>query len=224
MKNILTILLTTLLLSGFGKLNAQTINWKSKFNHKRSLFNINAGAAYGIIAGAGYGYQVNRGAFPIWLQATISTPAGNKLFDDYKSGIGGQIRILNLTNIQASVVIEGIFRRSENEIVTMSNFGGKISAAAGYYSSGWFIAADLGFDKAAATHLHHKEVYKKSYPNVKDGWFEVPTGGNFNVGLQGGISIGRNDLYLKGGLLRTERLENTLMLPYYGELGYNIRF
>jgi hypothetical protein len=41
--------------------------------------------------------------------------------------------------------------------------------------------------------------------------------------LQTGFSFGRNDIYLKGGKLVTQDFSTTPLLPYYFQVGYNIR-
>ena len=56
---------------------------------------------------------------------------------------------------------------------------------------------------------------------MKDGWYE-PTGGNFYYGLKTGLSLKRNDIYLKAGKILAQDLKTKPPMPFYVELGYNI--
>ena len=205
-----------------GQSFSQNINWKSLDRHQKHILNLNVGAEYGLTFGAGYGYQL-KSKFPILLNVEHSFPSGRNLSDDSKTKIGGTIRVYEVNNFQFSARIQGVFRRYENSMVKLLNFGSDMAAIAGYYKPKWFIAGETGFDKAIVTHFKHSAAYKENFPGVKDGWYEPATGGNFYYGLQTGYSFGRNDIYLKGGKLLTQDFSTEPLLPYYLQVGYNIR-
>lgn len=205
-----------------GNVFSQTINWESLRKNQKHIININAGAEYGLTAGAGYGYQL-KSKIPIVLNIEHSVPSGKNLSDDFKTKIGGYIRLYEINNFQFSVKVQGVFRRFENSFAHLTNFGSDMAGIAGYYKPKWFVAGEAGFDKAIVTHFKHTRAYKEIFPDVKDGWYEPATGGNFYYGLQTGFSFGRNDIYLKGGKVVTQDFSTSPMLPYYLQLGYNIR-
>ena len=200
----------------------QVINWKSLEKEERHLININAGADYGLTLGAGYGYQL-KSKIPVVLNVGYFFPTGKKLTDDFKTKLGGHIRLYQINNFQFSAKIQGVFRRYENSFVTLLNFGSDLSGIAGYYKPKWFIAGEAGFDKAIVTHFKHSAAYKQNFPSVKDGWYEPATGGNFYYGLQTGFSFRQNDIYLKAGKVVTQDFSTIPLLPLYLEVGYNIR-
>lgn len=215
---------TGLLISVMLSVNAfsQSINWESLDKDQKHIFNINAGAEYGLTLGAGYGYHL-KSKMPIVLNFEYSFPAGNELTDDFKTKIGGYIRIYEVNNFQFSARIHGVFRRYENPYARLLNFGSDMAGIAGYYKHKWFIAGEAGFDKAIVTHFKHSAAYKQNFPSVKDGWYEPATGGNFYYGLHSGFSFGQNDIYLKGGKVISQDFSTTPLLPYYLQVGYNIR-
>jgi hypothetical protein len=205
-----------------GNVFSQSINWKSLKKEQRHIINVNAGIDYGITAGAGYSYQLKSG-LPVVLNAEYSFPGGKNLSDDFKTKIGGYIRLYQHNNFQFSAKVQGVFRRYQNSFATLLNFGSDMSGIIGYYKPKWFVAGEAGFDKAIVTHFKHSEAYKENFPSVKDGWYEPATGGNFYYGLQTGFSFRRNDIYLKAGKLITQDFSSTPLLPFYLQAGYNIR-
>ena len=208
----------------FGSANAQTINWASLKEENRHIVNANLGLDYGVTFGLGYGYHFRTWVFPTIASMEYSTPSGDKLFDDFKTKLGIQIRLAEFKNLQLTAKIHGVFRRYKSDMVSLVNFGSDLSAIAGYYRKSWFIAAEGGFDKAIATHFKHSQRAKDRYPGVVGGWYQPATGGNFYYGLQAGFSFWKCDIYLKAGKVISQDLKATPMLPYYTQVGFNWRF
>lgn len=210
--------------SFISTVKAQTINWASLKAENKQIINVNAGLEYGAVYGVGYGHTIKNRLFPIVASIEYSAPAGDKPYDDFKTKIGGQIRLLNLNNVQFSTKLQGVFRSYQNELVRMVNFGSDFSGIVGYYRPTWFVAGEVGFDKAIVTHFTHSQAYKDQYSGVVDGWYEPATGGNLYYGLQTGFSFRRHDIYIKAGRMLTQDFRTTPILPFYSQLGYNIRF
>lgn len=213
---ILTVLMT------FSKAEAQVFNWESE--QGKQIVNMNIGSEYGIVGAVSYAHKVESKRFPIWLNMSISTPVGKDLLDDYKVKAGGQIRLLSFRKFQLGTSLQILFRTINMHYMKARNLGGELGLTGGYYSNKWFIAGELGFDKASATYIEHKESYRQIHPEVKNGWYEVSTGGNFNYGICTGISLSKKDLYLKAGILKTQDFKSTPLLPIYAQLGYNYKF
>src|ERR1044072_8205021 len=181
-KNLLFVILTAI----SSTLNAQTINWMSLEKQQKHIVNVNAGVEHGLVFGAGYGRQLTVAGFPVIVDAEYSQPSGNQIFDDFKTKLGGHVRVVKYSNIQVSAKVQGIYRRYQNDLSRMQNFGSDMSVTAGYYRKRWFGSAEIGFDKAIVTHIRNSEAYLAQYDGAKDGWYEPSTGGNFYYGLQGG--------------------------------------
>lgn len=205
-----------------NSLNAQNINWGSLQKKEKHIFNVNTSLEYGWTFGGGYGYQLKT-KLPIVLSTEYSFPGGNILLDDFKTKIGGTIRFAKVDNFQFSAKLHGVFRRYENTLSRLVNFGSDMSAAAGYYKKKWYVAAEAGFDKAIVTHFKHSQEYKNNFPDVQDGWFEPSTGGNFYYGIQSGISFKQHDIYLKAGRTVTQDFRTSPLIPFYAQLGYNLK-
>lgn len=203
-------------------LQSQTINWANLKIEEKHILNVNAGWEYSFVYGLGYGYHLKTKT-PIILESSISFASGEVIFDDFKTKIGGQINFYTIKNFRFNASIHGIYRRYENPLVALQNFGADASLVIGYYKPKWFAGGEFGYDKAIATHFKHSEIYKEVYPEVKNGWYEPATGGNFNFGIQGGYSFLRSDLILRAGKVITQDFKTTPMIPFYVQLGYNYR-
>lgn len=152
-------------------------------------------------------------------------PSGEILLDDFKTSIGGQMVLINNNNFKGSLGANGIYRRYENPLVRLQNFGCEIKGIFGYYKPKWFLACEVGFDKAIMTHFKHSQIYKNTiYQDVQDGWYEPATGGNFCYGLQTGYSFKKSDITLNLGILTTQDFKSAPQIPYYLAIGYNYKF
>ena len=200
----------------------QNINYYTLEPTQRHMISLHAGFEHGAVLGIGYGYQV-KSTMPIILSLDFSVPAGDNAFDDLKTKIGGQVNVISAGHFQTAVKAYGIFRRYENDMVRMLNFGSEFSATAGYYTSKWHAAAEFGFDKAVVTHIRHSDVMHEYNPSVQNGWY-LPTGGNFFYGIQGGYAFATNDLYARLGRTVEQDFKTTSILPWYFEMGWNVKF
>lgn len=224
MKHILS--LSALLLGLFllaAPAGAQTLNWGAWTPAQKNLIRLHAGFEYGLVFGADYGHRLPTG-IPLFLNATYSFPAGKNLTDDFNARIGGQAGLLRAGDFRLSAGLRGVFRREENAFVRMYNFGAELSGVAGYYRPHWFVAAEVGFDKALTTHFRHTPLMQENFPGVRDGWYGPTSGGHFAYGIQSGYSFKRIDLTLRIGRLLEQDLKTAPLTPFYAELGVGGRF
>jgi hypothetical protein len=202
--------------------NAQDINWGNLEVKHKHFINVKMGLEHGLMYGAGYGYQIKT-RLPTVLNIEYSSPAGKNLTDDLKVKIGGKMRLYQTGNFHFSANIHGVTRRYKNDYVRLINFGSDFSLVTGYYKSKWFAAAEIGFDKAIVTHFKHSELFKTNFPDVKDGWYQPATGGNFYYGLQTGFSGKKYDIYLKTGKVGVQDFITLPSIPYYAQLGFTLK-
>jgi hypothetical protein len=123
------------------------------------LVHLQTGFEYGFVAGAGYGYKFKT-QMPLFLNAEYSFPAGETLTDDFKTRIGGQIRLLEAGGFSVAAKAYGIFRRFENTQAALVNFGSEFSGLAGYYRPKWFVAGEFGF-KGLGSNPNQIAAHKK---------------------------------------------------------------
>ena len=218
MKNIKIIIAIVLLLVSTALTKAQTLNWNTLTNDQRHIINVNAGLDYGATLGVGYGYHLKT-SLPVVLNAQFSTPAGENLFDDFKTKTGAQVRLYEWKSFSFSVEAQGIFRRYQNSYARLLNFGSEFSGTVGYYRKSWFVAGQIGFDKAIVTHFKNSDLMTDNYADVQNGWYQPATGGNFFYGLQGGYSLSSIDFYMKVGKVIQQDFKSSPLVPLYGQLG-----
>lgn len=204
--------------------SAQTFNWSRVDENKKFMVNAKFGMEHGAIFGLEFGYQIKTALFPVILNVEYSFPTGENFLDDFKTKIGGQIRLIEYNNVHFTANIHGVFRRYENDFVRLLNFGADLSGILGYYRNNWFAAAEFGFDKAIVTHFKHSDTYRSQYSGFINGWYQPPTGGNYYYGLQTGVSFYEHDIYLRLGKTVMQDFKTSPMLPVYGQLGYNLKF
>lgn len=209
------------LFTGFSY--AQTLNWANVMDENKHIVNLNFGLSYSVNYGLSYSYRIPNKRFLTLATFDFSMPSGSDAFDDFKIRIGNQTRWFSVGGFQFSTKLYGIYRQITFDNVRLRNFGSELSGTIGYYRPKWFLAADLGFDKAIATHFKHGTMYKTHFENVQDGWYEPATGGNFNYGLHAGFSLKRTDMYLKVGKIITQDFKTKPFLPIYAELGVTRR-
>ena len=200
---------------------AQNINWRSFNGEQTHLVSLNVGWDFASTIGVGYGYKL-KASIPIMLSVDFSLPFGENLLDDFKVKLGGQAELLTLGNFSATVKASGIFRRYENSVARLLNFGSEFSGVVGYYQPRWHAAAEFGFDKAITTHINHSALTRERYPAIKDGWY-VPTGGNFFYGIDVGYSFESYDIHSKIGKTVTQDRKTTAWIPFYLQMGVNLR-
>lgn len=222
MKKILIIIIGLMLTSAIQPVVGQTINWNSVDNFK-NVINLGFGWDYSVSYQIAYARRLNT-KMPVALNASFAIPAGENRVDDFKTKMGGQLVILNNENYKGIVTINGIFRRYESPLVRLHNFGSELKGSFGYYHAKWFLSAELGFDKAIVTHVKHAKSYKDNvYAQAVEGWYEPATGGNYMLGLQTGVSFKKSDLTLNLGVVKTQDLKSSPLIPFYLMLGYNFR-
>ena len=136
--------------------SAQQINWRNLADKKPHIVNVYMGWDYSTVAGIGYGQKL-RTTLPIVLNIEYSSPFGNNMFDDFKTKFGGQAEVLHLNNFSVTVKVYGLFRRYENDLVRLVDFGSEFSTNFGYYKANWYVAGEVGFDKAIATQIKNSE-------------------------------------------------------------------
>ena len=221
-KHYIIIIVLSILLN-IKSINAQNINWNS-IDSSKHIINASIGLDYSFNFGIGYAYKFDT-KLPIIIQTNFAIPSGKSLVDDFKFRVGGQIRLFDKSNFVGAVGINGIYRRYKTHLVRMQNFGADLKGTIGYYRLKWFVAAEIGFDKAIVTHFKHSNSYKENiYADVVDGWYEPSTAGNFNYGLQAGFSLKHIDIIAIGGMLITQDFKTKPRLPFYVGLSCNYKF
>ena len=223
MKKLKIILLLLILASLSRTVNAQTLNWYA-LDSTKHIMNANFGLDYSFSFGVGYAYKLNT-KLPIVLNANFSKPSGEKVFDDFKAKIGGQFCLFKKSNFVGSISIFGIYRKHQTNLVRLQNFGSDMKGAFGFYKPKWFVAAEVGFDKAIVTHFKHSQKFKDEiFEGVVDGWYEPATGGNFYYGFSTGYSFEKADITFNLGKVISQDFKTSPLLPFYLDLGYNFRF
>ena len=202
---------------------AQSLNWANmdSVNH---ILTANFALDYSVSYGIGYGYALNT-RLPVVLNASLSAPFGEEAVDDFKAKLGGQVCLLNKSNFVGAVSLFGIYRRYENQLIQLQNFGSEMKGVIGFYKKQWFLAGEVGFDKAIVTHFRHSKTYKETiFPDVQDGWYEPATGGNFYYGIQTGYSFKRSACTLNIGSIMAQDFKTKPLIPYYLTLSYHHNF
>jgi hypothetical protein len=201
--------------------HSQTVNWKNLGAKQKHIVSASVGFDHATTAVLGYGYHINT-RWPLVVGVDYSMPFGKRLLDDFKTRVGGQLNLLRLKNFLGTVKAYGVFRRYENQYATLFNFGSEFSATMGYYRHKWWAAGEFGFDKAIVTHIRHSSLMLEYNPGLQSGWY-IPTGGNAFYGIQAGYSFKRNEVYTRFGKTTWQDFKTDSPVPYYFQLGWNLK-
>jgi hypothetical protein len=148
----------------------------------------------------------------------VGAVAGDADLRDYRVRLGGSVQLVQRGTFRVAASAAFMTRGTSNTIFRAINFGSDVGVTAGVYHRGWFVAGEVGFDKAIITHLAHTQEYRdQHYEDAKDGWY-LNNGGTGRLGLQLGSSIGGAELLLRAGIARTQGGE-ALLAPGYLTLG-----
>jgi len=187
---------------------------------------INAGLDPAVLTSFGYSYRIDSEKFSrdIILFGDVSIPAGNFEFNDYRIKVGIQSSVLALSKWDLSLNGSFILRGTQNSIHSATNYGVAIFALVGYYEICWFSALEFGYDKGIITNVQHTDWYRNNFfPDVKDGYYSNPSG-NISLGFRTGYLISNFDITLRGGLAKTEKINDPVGIPIYSSIGINYHF
>lgn len=221
MRNIIVKVILFIIIS--NTINAQNINWRAFKEEQKHIIGINTGLDFGVTYGVNYGRKLNT-KLPMVLNGEFSFPSGNKVLEDFKVKMGVQLEVIHAGNFSATLKVNGIFRRFENDRTRLLNFGSEFAGVVGYYKPRWYVAGEISFDKAIITHIKHLPNALENNPDLTSGWY-IPTGGNFAYGIQTGLVLGqKSDLNLKIGRVVNQNFKTEPLIPFYLQLEYNRRF
>jgi hypothetical protein len=203
--------------------HAQNVNWRSLGENQSSLIQFDLGYDYGVTTQIGYSRHFSWFR-PVVLGLEYSFPMGKDLIDDFKVRVGGQVEVLQMDEFSATVRIQSVFRRYQNQLVRILSFGSDFALVTGYYKPSWYGAAEVGFDKSIVSHLKHTDIMKDNFPTIRDGWY-IPSGGHYYYGIQAGKTLGEVfDLSLRLGATKAQARDEDAVIPFYGEIGLSLRF
>jgi hypothetical protein len=221
MKSLISVIAAVLLAAPLTA-HAQHVNVAALEPHA-NVVAVTTGAEHGLMLGMGYGRVVDVADRPILLGAHLNLGWAEVDISDFQLRAGALAPIVGSRHWKLIGSATATLRGTENDIARMTTAGADVSLLAGRYSPRWFIAGELGFDWAMATHIEHDDAYRMNvYADARDGWYANP-GGMIRAGLQSGLSLGRHDLILRAGRV-VDVAGKPAMFPVYGTLTFDTRW
>ncbi len=171
-----------------------------------------------VITSLGYGRMTSLLGSTTQFGLEVGVVAGDADLRDYRVRLGGELQLVHRGAFRVAASAAFMTRGTSNTVFRAVNFGSDFGVTAGVYHRGWFVAGEVGFDKAIITHLTHTQEYRDQYyEDAKDGWY-LNNGGTGRLGVRMGRSIGSAELLLRAGIARTQGGES-LTAPGYLTLG-----
>jgi hypothetical protein len=216
------VILFALLLAAPLTAHAQHFN-VGALDEGTDVANLTTGAEHGLMLGMGYARAVSVADRPIVVGGHLTLGWAEVDIDDFRLRAGALAPIVGQGRWKLLGGVTATIRGTKNEIARMIDLGTDVAILAGRYAPRGFLAAELAFDWAMATHVGHREVYRtKVHADARDGWYRNP-GGMIRAGLQGGLSLGRLDVILRAGRF-LDTSGNPPLFPFYGTLTFNTRW
>ncbi|HEX5059116.1 MAG TPA: hypothetical protein VFV99_07135 [Kofleriaceae bacterium] len=184
---------------------------------------LTAGAEQGFVVGAGYARAISVADRLLVLGGDLELDWAEIDIDDFRMQAGASAPIVTHRRLQLIGSLAGVVRGTNNDAARMINVGVDAAVLGGYYAPRWFVAGEVGFDWAGATHITHSDTYRMVvYADAKDGWYGN-TAGTFRYGIQAGLSFAGNDVVLRAGRLM-DVAGNPALFPIYATLAYDRRW
>ncbi len=171
----------------------------------------------------GYGRVIRLYGHAFQLTADIGLATAQLDTRDFRARVGTQTSLLRWRSLHLAGSATFITRGTQNQVYKALDFGADLTGALGLYRHGWFVAGEVGKDKAIITHVTNSEWYRKYfYPEAKDGWY-LDAGGTIHYGVTAGLALGPMELAARFGWLRAENGDQ-MMPPMYATLGVGVGF
>jgi hypothetical protein len=176
-----------------------------------------------VVGAMGYARVLTIAEHPFQFSLDGSVAVGDADVRDFKTRLAVQTSVLSWRSVHLTGSLAFVTRGTENSIYRGFSFGSSATGTLGWYRRRWFAAGELGFDKSIITHVTHSDWYREHFfPDAKDAWY-LDTGGTYNAGVTGGLSLGRTEVVGRFGWARTERM-NALLPPMYATLGLGVAY
>ena len=176
-----------------------------------------------VVSTVGYGRVIPVFGRPVQFAGDIGVASAGWDVNDFRARLQAYASVVEWRDVHLTGSATFLTRGTENLIYRGLNFGADLTGTVGMYRGGWFVAGELGFDKAVITHITHTDWYRENnYADAKDGWY-LDAGGTYHYGVAGGFAIGRAELVGRFGWQRTEKW-NDLAAPVYVSLGTGFAF
>ncbi len=188
-----------------------------------SRMHVTAGVDPAVIPSIGYDRVASLFGRTAQVGVEGGVVAGEADLRDFRARLSGRVQLVRYGGLRLAASAAAITRGTDNDVFRAVNFGADLGATGGFYQRGWFVAGEIGFDKAVMTHVTHTKQYRdENYAEAKNGWY-LDNGGTWRFGVASGVAIGRTELMLRAGIPRTQGGES-LPLPAYVSLGLGVRF
>lgn len=157
------------------------------------------------------------------LKADFTWPLMAPDLRDYRVRLGARINAYEYKQFQLPVHLNLVVRGTENTAATAVGFGTDLSVMPGFYSTTWFLAAEVTWDQQWSTYIEHSDAYREyGYADAKDGWYRISSY-KFRYGARIGMLIRKRvELLLRGGFEQDGKWD-TETPPIYAVLGANLR-
>lgn len=202
---------------------AQEVNLSRLDDEPANRVHLRTGAEHGFVAGVGYARTVSLLEHRLLVLGDVSLPWAGLDVADYRVRTGVLVPFAATRRWRLAGTLAPTVRGTSNVAARMTSLGADAGVQGGFYARHWFVAAEVGLDWAATTHVANTASYRQIvYADARDGWYAL-SGGTYRYGLQAGASFGRYDLALRVGKLG-ELGGGQPMLPFYGTLAVDARW
>lgn len=195
----------------------------ARFGTERNRVYTTFGLDPAFVASVGYGRVVPVLTHDFQLTGEVGVQTAGDDARDFRTRIGTQTSLAHWRSLNVSGSATFVSRGTDNSIYRGFNFGADLAGAVGVYRPRWFVAGEMGLDKAIITHVTLSDYYRANfYPGAKSGWY-LDAGGTIHDGIAAGLTLGKTELVGRVGRLRTERYHD-MMPPLYASVGLGVGF
>lgn len=198
--------------------SAQDINLGRVSTSQPHIAHVHTGLDHAFTATLGYDYVLPLAGRLLLTGAELTLPWAEPDLGDYQLRLTGAAPLLELGGWKLSARLGPTLRGADTAAANMTSLGVDTRFTFGWYAQLGFVAAQLGVDWTATTHITNSDAYRaRVYADARDGWY-WSTGGTLYAALLGGFSFGRWGVTLRGGVPRALNLDSQT-IPFFALIG-----
>jgi hypothetical protein len=212
-----------------------TISLNSKSQTRIGVLDTNS-QSIGIATGLDYsvlplmvsykrGFKLLQYKYPVNAGVDVTVPIYKFDFNDVRIRLITETTIYRKNNFNVRGGIDPVFVNLKMETEIMTSLGMDFHVFTGFTNDKWNVGLELNYNKIFTSYIKHTDVYRDNvFTDAVDGWYKN-TAANIRLGALVNRKIIDFDVYLKGGLSKTGKLNDYLFVPgIYANIGVNYRF
>lgn len=197
-------------------------------DRQQQSFGLSVGLDYSvlpIILAYKHGVRIFGYKHPASIGVEVTIPAFAFDLADIRFRMNSEATIYRKNNFEVRAGIAPLFVNTKMETQRMASLGMDFHLFTGFSNRNWNNGFEVKYNQVLFTHITHNAIYREQVLQAAiDGWYGN-TASNFRFGALVNRRVNQADVFFKGGVSQTGKLNDYLFVPtMYLHAGINYRF